>query len=55
MKTLLLCFMIAVWVQLNAQPPKGPVTPGTTYGSETFTDGAIPVADQWLATLHAED
>ena len=45
MKTLLLCFMIAVWVQLNAQPPKGPVTPGTTFGSETSPDGALPVAD----------
>ncbi len=45
MKALFLSFMIALSVQLNAQPPKGPVTPGTTFGSETSPEGALPVAD----------
>ena len=45
MHTLLLCFIIALSVQLYAQPPKGPVTPGTTFGSATSPEGALPVAD----------
>lgn len=45
MKTLLLCSMIVLSVHVNAQPPKGPVTPGTTYGSDISPEGAIPAAD----------
>lgn len=47
MKTLsILCtlFMLAI-VVVKAQPPKGPVTPGTTFGSSISADGALPVAD----------
>ncbi|MFD1002702.1 DUF4920 domain-containing protein [Ohtaekwangia kribbensis] len=47
MKTLsILCtlFMLAI-VVVKAQPPKGPVTPGTTFGSSISADGAMPVAD----------
>jgi hypothetical protein len=30
---------------VNAQPPKGPVTPGTIFGSTITADGAVPVAE----------
>lgn len=30
---------------VSAQPPKGPVTPGTTFGDPTSANGATPVSD----------
>lgn len=42
----ILCMLLmAATVIVKAQPPKGPVTPGTTFGSSISTDGAIAVAD----------
>lgn len=39
----ILCMLLAA-ATVNAQPPKGPVTPGTTFGSSISADGAIAVA-----------
>lgn len=44
MKTLFICSLLALSAHLQAQPPTGPVTPGTTFGSETSPEGALPVA-----------
>ena len=48
-KIFLALFVITIAVGANAQPPKGPVTPGSTYGAVITPDGAIDVA-----TLPAE-
>lgn len=47
MKTLSLVYSLIVLsiVVASAQPPKGPVTPGTIFGSSISTENAIPVAD----------
>lgn len=45
-KLSILCLLIVLNIVVaKAQPPKGPVTPGTTFGNSISTEGAIPVAD----------
>ena len=44
-KIFLALLVIAVSIGVNAQPPKGPVTPGSTYGAVITPDGAIDVAE----------
>lgn len=47
MKTLsILCALLMLaTIVVYAQPPKGPVTPGTAFGSKISTDGAVAVAE----------
>ena len=50
MKPFLTLFAFAISVSLVlAQPPKGPVTPGTTFGDKVIVAGAVPAAS--LPTL----
>lgn len=50
----LLCSLIFLAIVVaSAQPPKGPVTPGTAFGNSISTEGAIPVAD--LSKLLKDD
>ena len=42
-KIFLALFVLSIAVGANAQPPKGPVTPGSTYGAPITPDGAIDV------------
>ena len=55
MKTLsiLSALFILTIAVVRAQPPKGPVTPGTTFGSSIAAEGAVPVAD--LSKLLQDD
>jgi len=53
MKHLLSLVFILVCLVVSAQPPKGPVTPGTSFGSEIKAEGAIPVSE--LAQLLKDD
>ncbi len=54
MKTLFLFLaVILITASAIAQPPKGPVTPGTTFGTKTSLTGAIPAAQ--LSQLLQED
>jgi hypothetical protein len=43
-KIFLALLVIAISIGANAQPPKGPVTPGSTYGAVITPDGAIDAA-----------
>ncbi|MEJ7647306.1 MAG: DUF4920 domain-containing protein [Chryseolinea sp.] len=40
-----MCLLIITSMSLNAQPPKAPVIPGTTFGAAISADGSAPVAD----------
>lgn len=55
MKTLLITSLVVMMttISLYAQPPKGPVTPGTTFGTEISATDAMPVAD--LPSLLQDD
>lgn len=45
MKTIAFLFLASILsVAVMAQPPKGPVTPGTTFGVITSADDAVPIA-----------
>lgn len=45
MKTIAFLFLASILsVAVMAQPPKGPVTPGTTFGEITTTGNAVPIA-----------
>ncbi|SJZ39843.1 DUF4920 domain-containing protein [Sediminibacterium ginsengisoli] len=43
-KVLFSLIVLAVAGVVNAQPPKGPVTPGTTFGAATNAQGAVAIA-----------
>jgi len=42
-KIFLAVVVLVIAVAVNAQPPKGPVTPGSTYGAAITPDGAVDV------------
>lgn len=44
-KLILLSLLMLGTITTQAQPPKGPAKPGTTYGAGTTATGAVPAAE----------